>query len=104
MQLGKGLTTAMPKRQMARGGRYTRPLRGFRSKSHYRDRLRKRGLTPKDVRMESLDALRKRQGHIPGPIDGSSSSGPVDASLQNSVSGISLPGIVSGMAYNDEVA
>jgi hypothetical protein len=44
------------------GGRYTKPRRGWRSKSHYPERLKRRGLTSAMVHMESLDTLRKRQG------------------------------------------
>jgi hypothetical protein len=43
------------------GGKYTRPRRGYRARSHYRERLAKRGLTSKTVRSESLETLRKRQ-------------------------------------------
>lgn len=46
---------------MPPGGKYTRPRRGFRTRSHYRERLAKRGLTSKTVRSESLDTLRHRQ-------------------------------------------
>jgi hypothetical protein len=54
------------------GGRYTRPRRGFRAKSHYRTRLQRRGLTPRDVKMESLDALQRKQGNVPRSGYGSS--------------------------------
>lgn len=64
------------------GGKHTRPRRGFRAKSHYRDRLRKRGLASSDVRMESLDVLRKRQGRIPGFDDGADSSGRADTEIR----------------------
>lgn len=73
------------------GGRYTRPRRGFRSKSHYRDRLRKRGLTSRDVRMDSLDALRKKQGAIPGPANGLGSKGPTYKALRRAYSGVQMP-------------
>jgi hypothetical protein len=52
----------MTKRLVPDGGRYTRPRRGFRAKSNYRSRLHKRGLTGRDVKMDSLPVLRKRQG------------------------------------------
>jgi len=64
----------MVRRYQPDGGRYTRPRRGFRAKSRYRERLRKRGLAPTDVRMETLDALRKRQGNVSGPTDSPNSS------------------------------
>jgi hypothetical protein len=72
------------RRNMPAGGKYTRPRRGFRTRSHYVERMRKRGMTSKTVQMESLDVLRHRQqkyttdtsrfrGNIPGapyvPID-----------------------------------
>jgi hypothetical protein len=49
------------RRNTPAGGKYTRPRRGYRTRSHYRERLAKRGLTSKTVRTESLDTLRKRQ-------------------------------------------
>jgi hypothetical protein len=69
----------MPKRNLPDGGRYTRPRRGFRVKSHYRDRLKRRGISTKDVRMETLSVLRKRQGNIPGSTDSASGPGPDDS-------------------------
>lgn len=49
------------RRNVPAGGKYTRPRRGFRTRSHYRERLAKRGLTSKTVRSDSLETLRKRQ-------------------------------------------
>ena len=74
----------MPKRQMPRGGRYTRPRRGFRVKSHYQDRLKKRGLRNSDVRMGSIYALRKRQGIVPGYADGDSGAERLDTDFWDS--------------------
>jgi hypothetical protein len=48
-------------RNLPDGGRYTRPRRGYRSRSNYRNRLAKRRLTGSEVRMPSLEVLRKRQ-------------------------------------------
>lgn len=53
------------KRAVPNGGRYTRPRRGFRAKSHYRERLAHRGMTPRDVRMPSIKPLRDKQGYVP---------------------------------------
>jgi len=47
-------------RNLPDGGKYTRPRRGFRAPSHYRDRLRRRGQTPATVHMETLKILRER--------------------------------------------
>lgn len=51
----------MSRQNTPAGGKYTRPRRGYRARSHYRERLAKRGLTSKTVRSESLETLRKRQ-------------------------------------------
>lgn len=85
----------------ADGGRYTRPRRGFRAHSHYRDRLRKRGLTSRDVRMESLDALRKRQGYIPRPTDGVDRSKRSYKSLRRAYAGVQMPRGMPEMASDD---
>jgi len=50
-------------RTLPDGGKYTRPRRGYRTPSHYRERLQRRGLTRRDVKMESLPVLRKKQGY-----------------------------------------
>jgi len=46
---------------MPAGGRYTRPRRGYRTRSHYAERLKRRGQTSKTVQMEDVFSLRKRQ-------------------------------------------
>ncbi len=53
----------MPRHSGGPGGsgrKYHGQKRGLRAKSHYKDRLRKRGLSAREVVMESLDVLRKR--------------------------------------------
>lgn len=85
------------------GGRYTRPRRGFRAQSHYRDRLRKRGLTSRDVRMDSLDVLRKRQGYVSGPTDGIGRKGPTYKSLRRAFSGVQMPRGMPEMASNNSL-
>lgn len=47
------------------GGRYTRPRRGFRTKSHYSERLHKRGQNSRSVKMLSLQELIALQGPKP---------------------------------------
>jgi hypothetical protein len=66
-------------RDLPKGGKYTRPRRGYRAKSRYRARLRARGVSPADVRMEPLEYLRKRQGHIPEPTGGTGNQGYADS-------------------------
>lgn len=73
------------------GGRYTRPRRGFRTKSHYRDRLRKRGLSRENVRMESLYVLRERQGYVSRPTDGIGRKRPAYSAIRRTYSGVSVP-------------
>jgi hypothetical protein len=51
----------MARRNTPAGGKHTRPRRGFRTRSHYIERLRKRGITSKSVKMEDIDTLRRRQ-------------------------------------------
>lgn len=80
------------------GGRYTRPRRGFRAHSHYRDRLRKRGLTPRDVRMETLDALRRKQGYVSRPTDGIDSKKRSYKALRRAYAGVQMPSGMSEMA------
>lgn len=46
---------------MPAGGRYTRPRRGYRTRSHYAERLKRRGQTSKTVQMADVFTLRKRQ-------------------------------------------
>lgn len=85
------------------GGRYTRPRRGFRAKSNYRLRLRKRGLTPRDVRMDSLDALRRRQGYVSRPTDGIDRSGQSYKALRRSYAGVQVPRGMPQMASDNEM-
>jgi hypothetical protein len=55
------------RRNMPAGGRYTRPRRGYRTRSHYSERLKKRGQTSKTVAMPDMFSLRKRQASSDEP-------------------------------------
>lgn len=90
----------MPKRDMPDGGRYTRPRRGFRAKSHYRDRLRKRGVSRHNVRMETIDALRKRQGYIPRSPNGADSAERAYTEIREADAGLQMS-TVRQMAFDD---
>lgn len=93
----------MVRRYQPDGGRYTRPRRGFRAKSNYRERLRKRGLTSRDVRMESLDALRRKQGYVPRLADGIGSKRPAYKTLRDSIPGLQMPWRVPEVASDYEM-
>ena len=91
----------MPKRQQPDGGRYTRPRRGFRAISNYKARLKKRGLSPKDVRMDSLDALRRKQGNVSGSANGIGRKGHSYKTLRDTNASVQMSGRMSEMASDN---
>jgi hypothetical protein len=91
----------MPNRHTSTGGRYTRPRRGFRARSHYKSRLKKRGISNRDVKMESLGELRKRQGYLPGPTDGPGSEGRSNIPVRGTVSSVPMQSRVRKVASNE---
>lgn len=95
----------MKNKWIPNGGKYTRPRRGYRAKSHYRDRLKRRGISTRDVRMESLDALRRKQGYISRPSDGIDRKGPTYKSLRRAYAGVQMPRGMPEMAsdYSEEI-
>lgn len=90
----------MANRSQPDGGRYTRPRRGFRVKSHYRERLNRRGLSPRDVRMMSLDALRRQQGYVSRSSDGFDSKGSANKGVRRAYAGVQMPRGMREVASN----
>ena len=92
----------MTLRRQPDGGRYTRPRRGFRTKSHYRERLRKRGLKSADIRMEPLSVLRRKQGDLSGSSDSAGSQRSIDPAVRGTDAGLQVPRRMFEMALDYE--